>query len=339
MYIDFDEDTRQSPTVDQFERKSGIDVTYKEAVDGNDPFFGAIREPLARGRPTGWDIVVVADWLVGRMRRLGYLEELHSDELRTVRKHIGPLFRRSDDAPLFSVPWQAEIVGIGYNRKLTKQPITSFGDLFDPLFEGKIGMFSEMREMLHLTLLWKGIDPRDAEIEDVEEARDALVTQRKDGLVRGYYEDDYTDALANGDIALGLAYSGDVFRLQIDNPDLRFVVPKEGGILSVDEMAIPAGAAHPADAHKWMNFVYEPKIAAQIAAFVRHVTPVPAARDVLRKRARNSFGDEQESLDSVASSPLLFPTPTMSKRLHRYRVLAQDEEREWKEIFAEVVEG
>jgi spermidine/putrescine transport system substrate-binding protein len=273
------------------------------------------------------------------MRRLGYLEELHREELPLVSKNIGNLFRRSDDAPLFSVPWQAGIVGIGYNRNLTKQPITSFGDLFDPLFEGKVGMFSDMRDMLHLTLLWKGVDPRDADIEDVEEARDALVRQRKDGLVRGYYENDYTDGLANGDLALCLAYSRDVFQLQADNPDLKFVVPKEGGMLFVDEMAIPSGAAHPADAHEWMNFVYDPRVAAQIAAYVQYITPVPRAKDVLRDRARKATGDEEETLTKVASSPLVFPTAATAERLHRYRVLGADEEREWNDIFAEVVEG
>lgn len=338
LYIDYDEGTGKRPTVEQFEQETGIDVTYKEVVDDNDSFF-TIREPLARDRSTGWDIIIVADWLVGRMRRLGYLEELHRDELPLVTKHIGSLFERSKDAPLFGVPWQAGIVGIGYNRKLTKQPITSFGDLFDPLFEGKVGMFSDMRDMLHLTLLWKGVDPRDAEIEDVEEARDALVRQRKDGLVRDYYENDYADALAKGDLALCLAHSSDVFQLQADNTDLKFVVPKEGGILSIDEMAIPAGAAHPGDAHEWMNFVYEPKIAAQITAYVQHITPVPEARDVLRKRARRAVGDDKETMTRVASSPFVFPTASTAKRLHRYRVLRADEEREWNDIFAEVVEG
>lgn len=339
LYIDFDEDTGKRPTIQQFEKKTDIDVTYKEVVDDNDPFFSTIREPLARGRSTGWDIIIVTDWLVGRMRRLGYLEPLHRAELPLYTKHVGDLFKRSEHAPLYSVPWQAGIVGIGYNRKLTKQPITSFGDLFDPLFEGKVGMLSDMRDMLHLTLLWKGVDPRDAEIEDVEEARDALIRQRKDGLVRGYYENDYADALANGDLALCLAYSGSFFQLQADNPDLKFVVPKEGGMLFVDEMAIPAGAAHPADAHAWMNFVYDPKIAAQIAAYVQYITPVTEAKDVLRRRARKAAGVEQESLNTVASSPLVFPTPKTVKRLHRYRVLGADEEREWNEIFAEVVAG
>ena len=336
-YIDVDAAGRR-PTLDRFERKSGIDVTYKEVIEDNESFFSTIRGPLSRDEPTDWDIVVVTDWLVGRMRRLGYLEELHRDELSTVTKQVGPLFERSPDAPLYSVPWQAGIVGIGYNRKLTKQPITSFGDLFDPLFEGKVGMFSDMRDMIHLTLLWKDVDPEDAELEDVEEAKDALVKQRKDGLVRSYYEDDYVDALAKGDIALGLAYSGDVFQLQIDNPDLKFVVPREGGMIFVDEMAVLAGAKHPGDAHKWMNFVYEPKIAAQITAQMQYITPVPAARDVLRKRAAEATGQDKASLEMVASSPLVFPTAAMRKRIHRYRALGEDEERVWNEIFAEVVE-
>jgi spermidine/putrescine transport system substrate-binding protein len=339
LYIDVDDASGRRPTVDAFESETDIDVTYKEVIDDNDPFFSTIREPLSRGRRTGWDIIVVTDWLVGRMQRLGYLERLHPERLPLVRRNLGSMFRGPEGAPLHSVPWQAGITGIGYNRKLTKRPINSFGDLFDPLFEGKIGMFSDMRDMLHLTLLWQGVDPLDATIEDVEDARDELVRQRKDGLVRGYYENDYTDALAKGDVALCLAYSGDIFQLRSDNPDLRFVVPKEGGMLFVDEMVIPARAAHPADAHEWMNFVYDPKIAAQIAAYVAYITPVPAAKGMLRDLAADASGDEKETLESIASSPLVFPTARTAKRLHRYRVLGEDEEREWDDVFAEVVDS
>lgn len=340
LYIDVDEKTKKRPTVEQFQAKTHIRVDYREVIDDNDPFFGTIREPLSRGRPTGWDIVVVTDWLSGRMQRLGYLEQLHPDKLSNVMANASDAaVDRNLDKPLFAVPWQAGITGIGYNPKLTKREITSFGDLFDPAFKGKVGMLSDMRDMIHLTLLWMGIDPSGATIDQVKAARDKLVDQRHKGLVRGYYQNDYTDALARGDVAITLAYSGDIFQLQANSPDLRFVVPKEGGMLFFDEMVIPKGAANPAGAHEWMDFVYQPKIAAQIAAAVQYITPVPAAQDELRKEAAAATGEERTTLERIASSSLVFPTADMQRKVHRYRVLTEDEEKAWNDLFAAVVQS
>lgn len=340
-YIDVDEETEKRPSLERFEQRSGIKVSYREVVDDNDPFFGTIRVPLSQGEPTGWDLIVVTDWLVNKMRRLGYLERLDPSRLPLVDEHLGPAFRDGTNLLRYSVPYQAGITGIGYNPELTKRKITSFTDLFDPAFEGKVGMLSDMRDMVHLTLLSMDIDPARARTEDVTAACNVLVEQRrKSGLVRAYYESDYTDALAKGDVALCLAYSGDVFQLQADHPHLEFVVPREGGMLWVDEMAVPKGAEHPADAHEWMNYVYAPDVAAQIAAWVQFIPPVPAAQGELREMAAAAeSGEEREELEHVASSPLVFPTADMRRRLHRYRDLSENEERTWNDLFAPVVEG
>ena len=337
LYIDVDPKTKRRPTIDSFEKATHIKVTYREVIDDNDPFFGTIREPLARGESTGWDVIVVTDWLVGRMQRLGYLEELHPEKLPLVTKNEGKIFQMS--GPLFSVPWQAGITGIGYNPKQTHREITSFGDLFDPAFKGKVGMLSDMRDMFHLTLLWMGVNPNDATHADLVKARDKLVAQRKAGLVRGYYQNDYTDALARGDLSLCLAYSGDIFQLQSSNPDLKFVVPKEGGMLFVDEMCIPKGAADPTDAHEWMNFVYRPDIAANITTAVEYITPVPSTKSIIEEREKHATGDDRATLEQIASSPLVYPTASMSKRLHRYRILSESEESEWNGLFSAVVQS
>lgn len=338
LYIDVDPETRRRPTLDRFEDETGIEVSYKEVVDDNDPFFSTIREPLSRGRSTGWDIVVVTDWLAGRMQRLNYIEQLHPEHLPTVQRNLGSAFR-TRNARMHTVPWQAGITGIAYNPRLTGREITSFDDLFDPAFAGKVGMLSDMRDMLHLTLLWRGVDPHEATMRQVTQARDALVQQRDRDIVRGYFENDYTDALANGDLALCLAYSGDIFQLRSDNPDLRFVVPEDGGMLWVDEMAVPAAAEHAGDAHRFMDFVYRPDIAARITAYVQYISPVPAAKPEVEKLAAQTSGRERETLLAIARSPLIFPTEEMTDKLHRYRVLTTEEERTWNDLFAEVVEG
>jgi spermidine/putrescine transport system substrate-binding protein len=158
--------------------------------------------------------------------------------------------------------------------------------------------------------------------------------------VRGYYGNEYATDLANGSLAITMAWSGDVFQLQFDNPDLRFVVPEEGAILWVDNMAIPLNAEHPNDALAMMDYVYRPEVAAQIAEYVNYIVPVPAAQDIIRQHAAEAESDEdREYLEAVAESPLVFPTEDMLSKLYSYKVIDEEEEREWNELFQEVTQG
>jgi len=332
LYIDRAKGKR--PTIEDFQKATDIAVNYREVIDDNESFFGTIREPLANGQSVDWDLIVVTDWLIAKMARLGYLEGLDHELLPQFEANAGAVYKDPsyDPGNAYSVPWQSGITGIGYNPKLTKRELTSFEDLFDPAFEGNVGMFTEMRDTMNLTLLGLGVDPQNATAEDAERAAQKLTEQRDAGIVRDYYGNNYADAFARGDLWATMAWSGDVFQLQFDNPDLQFVVPDEGGILWVDNMAIPKGAEHPVDAHMFMDFVYDPEIAAQIAAWVNYICPVPAAQDIL-KEAKDNY------TKTVANSPLVFPTPEMEERLHHYKDLDEEEEEVWNELFGAVIQG
>ena len=347
LYIDEDDDGN-SPTLQQFEEETGIDVTYSEAIEDNTSFFGTIQPQLEAGQDPGHDIIVVTDWMIGNMIELGYLEPI--DVERDVPNFVENAAEKYQDRTYdagnqYSVPWQSGITGIGYNPALVDEEITSLAQLFDPEFVqkycGQIGMFSEMRDTLSLALLYNGVTPAEATIEDVEAAQQVLLEQAE--CVRGYYGNEYAQGLADGSLAITMAWSGDVFQLQFDNPDLQFVVPDEGGILWTDNMAIPKGAEHPNDALAMMNFVYQPEIAAQIAEWVNYITPVPGAQEFVRQQAEDAEaeGDTEtaEYLRAVAESPLVFPTDEMLSRLYSYKVLDEEEERQWAELFQEVVQG
>ena len=338
-YIDQDETTKKRPSIETFQKETGIKVTYKEVIGDNEVFFGTIRESLARGAPTGWDIYVVSDWLVGKQIRLGYLQELHLDRLSNFTANAGAIYKNPtyDPGNRHSIPWQAGLTGIAYNQKLTKRPITSFDDLFDPAFKGKVGMFLEMRDTVNLALLGAGVDLQKATVDDVRAVQQRLLKQKQDGIVRAYYDNAYIDALARGDIWLTMAWSGDVIQLTLDNPDLKFIIPNEGGVIWVDNMVIPNGAQHPTDAHEWMNFVYRPQIDAQITEAVNYVSPVPAAQTLIRQHAAAATSaDDRDYLNGVAESPLVFPTADMQSRLHYYKNLSEAEEKEWNDLFQRV---
>lgn len=330
LYID--KAKGESPTLDDFTKATDIEVNYDEVIQDNASFFGTIREPLANGDQIDYDLIVVTDWLIDKMARLGYLEELDHERLPNFEANAGEIYKDPtyDPGNKYSIPWQSGITGIAYNRALTGRDLTSMGDLFDTEFAGKIGMFKEMRDTMNLMLLYNGVEPQDATIEDVEEVQQQLLKQVDDGIVRQYYGNEYADALARKDIVASIAWSGDVIQLTLDDPDLRFVVPDEGGILWVDNMAIAQNAANPIDAHEFMNFAYQPDIAAQIVGWVNYICPVPAAKEILAKT---------KGYESVANSPLVFPTPEMEAKLYNYKLLSEEEEQEWNDLFQQVIQG
>jgi len=345
LYVDQDEETGESPTLEAFQEATGVDVTYTENIEDNQSFFGTVQPALAGGEDTGYDIIVMTDWMIGNMARLGYLEEI--DVERDVPNFVANadptyLERSYDPENRYSVPWQSGITGIAYNPELVDEEITSMAQLLDPeLVEkycGQIGMFVEMRDSMSFAMLYNGVTPADATIEDAEAAQQVLLDQAP--CVRDYYGNEYAQALADGSLAITMAWSGDVFQLQFDNPDLQFVVPEEGAILWTDNMAIPKGAAHPNAALAMMDYVYDPENAAQVAEYVNYITAVPGAKDIILQHADEAEDEEDaEYLRTVAESPLVFPTEEMLERLYSYKVLDEDEEREWNELFGEVVQG
>lgn len=329
-------------TIPAFQEETGIEVTYREVINDNQAFFAVISETLSAGEPTGWDLLALSDWVVAKMIRLGWLEPLDHSLLPNIQANIGEAFRDPtyDPSNAHSVPWQGGITGIGYNPKLTGRKLSSFSDLWESDLAGHVGMLTEMVDTMNLTLLMLGVDPQEATVKDAERARDRLLEQREAGIVRAYYGNEYVDALARGDLWATMAWSGDIFWLSRDDPDLEFVVPDEGGILWVTPLEIPKGAEHPRDAHMFLDFVYRPEIAANITEWVGFITPVPAVRDILLERAAEADDPEdREYLEGLAESPLVFPTPEMEANLHSYKVLSEEEERAWNDLFQDVLQA
>jgi spermidine/putrescine transport system substrate-binding protein len=347
LYIDpgKNDDPQKSPTLAAFKDKTGISTTYTENILDNQSFFANIQPDLEAGNPTGYDIIVMTDWMIGNMVRLGYLEQI--DVARDVpnfganaaTKYQNPSY---DPNNLHSVPWQSGITGIAYNPALVDEEITSMAQLLDPAliekYSKQIGMFVEMRDSMSFAMLYNGVNPEEATLADAEAARDTLLLQAPH--VRKYYGNEYTDPFSNGNLAITMAWSGDVFQLQFDNPDLKFVVPEEGAILWVDNMCIPKAATHPNDALAMMDYVYDPAAAAQMTEWINYICPVPAAKDIILQHAEEAgAGEDRDYLEAVANSELVFPTDEMLSRLHSYTVLDEEQERQWNELFQEVTQG
>jgi spermidine/putrescine transport system substrate-binding protein len=334
LYID-------KKTIPNFEADSGIAVRYREVISDNQEFFAVISESLSAGKATGFDLVALSDWVVAKLNRLGWMEPLDHSLLPTVQANLREAYRDPpyDPGNAHSVPWQGGITGIGYNRSLAGRTISSFTDLWAPELAGHVGMLTEMVDTMSMTLLSLGIEPETATVEDAERATERLLEQRDAGIVRGYYGNDYIEGLASGDLWATMAWSGDVFFLQQDNPDLQFVIPEEGGIKWVTPMEIPLMAEHPRDAHVFLDYVYQPEVAADITSWVGYISPVPAVQDVLLERAGSAGKGQAAYLEALATSPLVFPTPETEASLHIYRIFSAEEEEAWNDLFQQVTQG
>ena len=286
----------------------------------------------------------MTDWMIEKMIRLGYLQQLDQSKLPNFEANALDLYRDPwyDPGNAHSIAWQSGITGIGYNPTLTGREITTFDDLLDPAFAGRVGLFSEMRDTMSLTLLSLGIEPTDATIDDVNRAKEKLLKPAQAGQFRNFYGNDYYDELANGNLAVTVAWSGDVSQMKLyDNSDVEFVVPDTGGMLWVDNMAIPNGAAHPLDAHMLMNFWYDLENAVPLTEYVGYFSPVEGVSERVLEDAQTAEAEgDTEWADALrVISETATPPSDVMDRVHNYKRLDEEEEAQWNEAFNEVVAG
>lgn len=344
LYIDIDDTTGAYPTLEKFKAETGINYTYTEGINDNEDFFGRIQPDLAAGRSTGYDLIVMTDWMIERLIRLGYVEELDKSRLPNFTANAADLYRDPwwDPGNRFSLAYQSGIVGIGYNPTLTGRPITSFDDLLDPAFAGRVGMFSEMRDTMCLTLLSLGVIPTNATVDDAGRAQQKLLEAAQRGQFRAFYGNDYYDQLAAGNLALTIAWGGDITQMKLyDNPDVEFVIPESGGMRYVDNMVIPSHADHPVDALKMMDFWYDVGNAATLTEYIGYFSPANGVAERIRQdaQAARTAGDTAtaDQLDIVAG--VSSPTADQLQHTYTYKILDVQEERQWNDLFNAVVAG
>jgi spermidine/putrescine transport system substrate-binding protein len=290
-------------TIPEFEQETGLTVEYKEDVNDNNAIFAKLQPLLQNGESAGRDIVVVTDWMAKKMYDLGYLQEFDKSAIPNVEQNMVPSLQSPSFDPErnFSAPWQAGMTGLIVNESLAPD-VTSVNDIFDPKYKGKVTVLTELRDTVPLVMKADGVDMENATTEDwtaaIQKLRDAVDS----GQIRSFTGNDYTDDLARGDAAIAIGWSGDAIQLQADDPDIQFVMPDEGCIIWADNMVIPVGAPNPTAAYEFMNYVYDPKNQAQIAAYNSYITPVTGVQEIFQKED-----------PALAKSELIFPTEEYQK--------------------------
>ncbi|CAM3623007.1 spermidine/putrescine ABC transporter substrate-binding protein [Nocardiopsis rhodophaea] len=327
----------------QFTERTGIKVTYDEAVQENHSWFGKIQPKLANGESIGYDLMVLTNGIeLTKLIELGFLAPLDHEQLPNFDANAGELYKNTsyDPGNTYTVPYTSGVTGIAYNPEYVDREITSIADLWDPKFEGKVGMMRDPQEIANFGLLLNGVDPAESTEKDWKKAVEKLEEQRDKGIVRRYYEQDYIQPLTNGDVWMSMAWSGDIYQQNAEEgTNLEFVVPEEGGTIWTDCLMIPVTAKNPVDALMLMDFLYEPEIAAGLTEYITYITPVPEAQEILKEKAAEASGKEKKELDGLVDSPLVFPTEEDYARLHNYVPLTTDNEKSFTPLFLSVTQS
>jgi spermidine/putrescine transport system substrate-binding protein len=313
LYIDVDKPT----TLQQFTEKTGIKVNYFEEINDNAEYFAKVQGPLSQGQGIDRDIFVFTDnsRFPGILVNEGWVEKLDKSLIPNISNLVdaqaSPPF---DPNREYSLPWQSGMTGIAWNEDLTG-PVTSIEQLLDdPKLKGKVSMLQEMADSVGLVMLANGDDPGAVTDDTFNAAVDRVQAAVDSGQIVKFTGNDYAQPLTRGTFVASVAWSGDMVQLLSDNPKLKWAIPKDGGMIWTDNMFIPTGGSVPT-ASTYMNYVYDPTVAAKIAAYVNYVTPVKGAKEELQKTD-----------PETASNPLIFPDEATLAQVKQFDSAALDNE-------------
>jgi spermidine/putrescine transport system substrate-binding protein len=316
-------------TVSDFDNATGLNTKYIEDVNDNAEFFGKMQPLLAKGQSGGRSMFVVTDWMAKKMHDLGYLQNLDKSAIPNVTKNLVPNLKHPGFDPNrdYSVPWQSGLTGIIVRKDLAPN-VHSICDLFDPKYKGKVDMLTELPDTVPLVMKCQGVNLPQATESDWMAAIDKIKQASDSGQIRRFTGNDYARDLTSGDVDAVIGWSGDAVQLQADNPNIKFVMPKEGCMIFSDNMVIPVGAPNPTAAEAWMNYVYDPKNQAQIEDYVNYVSPVNGTREVLVKQD-----------PSVANNQLIFPSKKYTAKCDVAPPLNEQQLQQVTQAFDAVING
>jgi spermidine/putrescine transport system substrate-binding protein len=293
-------------TLQQFTDKTGIKVNYYQDVNSNSEYFAKVQGPLSQGKGIGRDIFVSTDndRFLGQYIDQKWVQKLDKSLIPNMKNLIDaqahPPFDPNRD---YSLPWFSGMDGIAWNKDATG-PVTSVQQLLeDPKLKGRVGIWNSMGDTLGLIMLENGDDP--AKVDDASFDRALTRVQKAvdSGQIRAFYGNNYAQPLSKGDLAASMAWSGDIFLLA--NPKVTWTLLDTGGIIWTDNMVIPLGGDVPT-ASTYMNFVYDPTIAAQLALGAGYISSV------------KGVPEEAAKLNPKASeNTLVFPTDDMLSNVHQ----------------------
>ncbi|WP_290867926.1 spermidine/putrescine ABC transporter substrate-binding protein [Hamadaea sp.] len=329
-YMDTDEkNAKKHPTLDGFKAKTGIEVTYREDINDNDEFYGKIRTQLTECQAIEPDVVVFTDWMAAKLIKANQVAKFEPTKVANFQKNLAPSLkaRAFDPEMVYAAPWQSGFTGIGYNAKIVKTPVKSIDELLTRAdLKGKVSVMTELNDTMGLILLSLGKDPANFTAADYDAAIDKLKKAVDSGQIRRVAGNDYLTDLAKGDVGACIGWSGDVIATGADDENVKYVIPEEGQMYWSDNMLIPITSTHASNAMALIDYYYDPKVAAELAAWVNYICPVAGAKEAMK------------DIDpELVEDSFIFPTDAELSKAHAFMTLADDVRKDYERKFRAVI--
>ena len=283
-----------------FEQLTGIQVNYT-TFDSNESMYAKLKSGAAN-----YDLIVPSDYMVAKMINEDMLLPLNYDNIQNFQR-IDEEYRNPEYDPdnAYTVPYMLCTTGIIYNTTMVETAPVRWADLWNQEYSGSILMFNNSRDASAIAAFKLGESINPSSIEEVDRMVEELKAQKP--LVQAYVMDEIFDKMIGGEAAVGVYYSGDAITMIDDNPDLAWVFPEEGSVLSVDCMCIPAASTHQEAAEMFINFMCEVDVGAANADYIGYTTPMTDVWEVLDEELKYSeiAYPSEEIMEKVQTFTLL----------------------------------
>lgn len=256
--------------IDQFEEETGIRVHYT-TTESNETLYS-----LLKTGGSSYDVIVPSDYMISRLISEDMLEPLDYSHIPNFSR-IGKDYKNLDYDPdnLYSVPYTWGTTGIIYNTKMVTEKVDSWSIIFNEKYKGEILMIDNPRDAMSVALMYLGYSINTTDRTQLQKAYDLLREQKS--ILQAYVMDQIYDKLEVGEAAMGVYYAGDYLTMKENNPDLAFVIPKEGSNFFVDAMCVPKGARHKTEAEAWINFMCGDQASLANLEYIWYSSPNTAA--------------------------------------------------------------
>ena len=304
-----------------FEKETGLKVKYDE-YDTNETMYPKVATGAVK-----YDVICPSDYMIQRMIDEDLLAEIDFNNIPNI-SYIGSQYLESskefDPENKYSVPYCWGTVGILYNTKLVDEPIDSWSVLFDEKYQDNILMQKSVRDAYAVALKYLGYSLNSTNDAELAEATDLLKKQKESGVVQAYVVDEVRDKMIGESAAIGVIYSGEAIFTKRENPDLEYVVPKEGSNVWIDSWVIPKNAEHKENAEKFINFLCRPDIALKNFEYITYSTPNTGAQELIED-------------EDIKNSKVAFPENEVLERCETFHYLGDENDAKYNSLWKEVL--
>lgn len=305
-------------TITMFEEETGIKVVYDE-FETNEVMY-----PKVEAGATAYDVICPSDYMIQKMIDNDLLAEINFDNIPNV-KNIGQQYfeqsKEFDPENKYSVPYCFGTVGILYNKTMVDEPVDSWSILWDEKYADNILMQDSVRDAFMVALKLNGYSMNSVEESELETAKNSLIAQKP--LVQAYVIDQVRDKMIGNEAAIGVIYSGEAIYTQRENPDLEYVIPKEGTNVWIDSWVIPKNAPNKENAEKFIDFMCREDIALMNFEYITYSTPNVAAQALIED-------------EDIKNSKIAFPDLSQYDNLETFHYLGEEGDELYNNLWKEV---